>query len=66
MVLGNVVIYVVGAAVADGRVPRVTTCATASPRASTPFLVGDALKLCSPPPLFPVAWWVVGRRPGER
>ena len=31
----------------------------------TPFLVGDALKLIVAAGLFPFAWWVVGRRPGE-
>jgi len=30
-----------------------------------PFLVGDALKLTLAAAIFPVAWWVVGRRPGE-
>jgi biotin transport system substrate-specific component len=32
----------------------------------TPFLVGDALKLALAATLFPVAWWVVGRRPDDR
>jgi biotin transport system substrate-specific component len=32
----------------------------------TPFLVGDALKLGVAAVAFPAAWWVVGRRPGDR
>jgi biotin transport system substrate-specific component len=31
-----------------------------------PFLVGDAVKIVLAAMLFPLAWWVVGRRPGER
>jgi biotin transport system substrate-specific component len=31
-----------------------------------PFVIGDALKLLLAAALFPLAWWVVGRRPGER
>ena len=31
-----------------------------------PFLLGDALKLALAAALFPAAWWVVGRRPGDR
>jgi biotin transport system substrate-specific component len=32
----------------------------------TPFLVGDAIKMLLAAAAFPVAWWVVGRRPGDR
>lgn len=32
----------------------------------TPFLVGDLVKIVLAAMLFPFAWWVVGRRPGER
>jgi biotin transport system substrate-specific component len=32
----------------------------------TPFLLGDGLKIVAAAALFPVAWWVVGRRPAER
>ena len=31
-----------------------------------PFLVGDAIKLLLAAGAFPVAWWVVGRRPSDR
>ena len=63
MVLGNVVIYLIGlpwlmaATGVDG--------STAIAQGLTPFLVGDALKLILAAGLFPVAWWVVGRRPGD-
>jgi hypothetical protein len=32
----------------------------------TPFLIADAVKLAIAAAVFPLAWWVVGRRPGER
>lgn len=32
----------------------------------SPFVAGDALKLLLAAAAFPVAWWVVGRRPGDR
>jgi biotin transport system substrate-specific component len=31
-----------------------------------PFIAGDLLKLALAAATFPVAWWVVGRRPGDR
>ena len=31
-----------------------------------PFVFGDVIKLVLAAVLFPAAWWVVGRRPGER
>jgi biotin transport system substrate-specific component len=31
-----------------------------------PFIAGDALKLALAAVAFPVAWWFVGRRPGDR
>lgn len=63
MLLGNLVIYMIGlpwlmaATGMDG--------ATAIAKGLTPFLIGDALKLLLAAGLFPVAWWVVGRRPGD-
>ena len=36
-----------------------------SPPGLTPFLIGDAIKLLLAAGLFPVAWWVVGRRPDD-
>jgi biotin transport system substrate-specific component len=32
----------------------------------TPFLIGDTIKIILAAVLFPVAWWVVGRRPDDR
>jgi biotin transport system substrate-specific component len=63
MAIGNVVIYLVG-------VPwlmAVTgiSLATAIEQGVVPFLVGDAIKLLLAAAAFPVAWWLVGRRPGE-
>jgi biotin transport system substrate-specific component len=64
MIVGNVVIYLVGlpwlAAVAGYDLP--TTIA----KGLTPFVLGDLLKLVLAAACFPIAWWIVGRRPGER
>ena len=64
MLLGNVVIYAIG-------LPWLGLVTSASPGETiamglTPFLIGDALKLILAGVLFPVAWWVVGRRPDDR
>jgi hypothetical protein len=32
----------------------------------TPFLIVDAIKLLLAAASFRAAWWIVGRRPGER
>jgi biotin transport system substrate-specific component len=64
MLVGNVLVYVVGvpwlAAAAHVDLP------TAVALGLTPFVIIDLLKLAAAAALFPVAWWVVGRRPGER
>lgn len=63
MLLGNLVIYVLGLPwlmAATGKdLPWVVA------NGLTPFLIGDGLKLLLAAGLFPVAWWVVGRRPGD-
>jgi biotin transport system substrate-specific component len=64
LLIGNVLVYAIGlpwlmlatgldlgAAVASGLAP---------------FVVTDAVKLLAAAALFPAAWWVVGRSPGER
>jgi biotin transport system substrate-specific component len=64
MVAGNAVIYLIGVpwlALAVHYAP-----AEAVAKGLTPFLVGDVVKLLLAGSLFPLAWWVVGRRPGER
>jgi biotin transport system substrate-specific component len=62
--LGTVVIYAIG-------VPwlAVTTgmdLGQAIAVGLVPFLVVDIIKLAAAAGVFPVAWWVVGRRPSER
>jgi biotin transport system substrate-specific component len=64
MVIGNALIYVVG-------LPWLAFVAhfdatTAVQKGLVPFIFGDILKLVLAAVVFPAAWWVVGRRPGER
>ena len=64
MLIGNVVIYLVG-------VPWLMAVAHLDlgdgiAKGVAPFLIGDAIKLALAAAAFPVAWWIVGRRPGER
>jgi len=64
MVLGNAVIYLVGLPwlyYATGWTWQQTV-----EMGLYPFLVGDALKLVLAAAAFPAAWWIVGRRPGDR
>lgn len=64
MVLGSVVVYAIGTAwlmAATG-----FDLPTGIARGVTPFLLFDALKVLLAAALFPAAWWVVGRRPGEQ
>jgi biotin transport system substrate-specific component len=63
MLIGNALIYLIG-------VPWLMTVAHLDLAAGireglTPFLLGDALKLVLAAAAFPIAWWVVGRRPGD-
>ena len=64
MLVGNALIYVIG-------VPWLMLSLDMSVQDAlangfTPFILGDLLKLFLAAMLFPAAWWVVGRRPGER
>ncbi len=62
--LGTGVIYLVGVpwlAVATGM-----SLAEAISIGLLPFVVVDTIKLLAAAGVFPVAWWVVGRRPSER
>ena len=64
MALGNALIYVVAVpwlAVATGYSPG-----KAIETGFVPFLPGDVAKLILAAVVFPAAWWIVGRRPGER
>ena len=64
MILGEIVIYAVG-------VPWLAAAAHLSPGAAfdkglLPFVIGDAIKLAVAAGIFPFAWWLVGRRAGDR
>lgn len=64
MLIGSALIYAVG-------LPWLAVVAKLDPQTALdkgflPFLVGDALKLALAAVAFPVAWWVVGRRPSDR
>jgi biotin transport system substrate-specific component len=64
MILGEVVIYAIG-------VPWLAIAANMSPETAIdkgflPFVLGDAIKLAIAAGIFPPAWWLVGRRAGER
>lgn len=63
MALGNALIYLVG--VPWLMVVTRSDLATAIADGLVPFLVGDAIKLLLAAGAFPIAWWIVGRRPGE-
>jgi biotin transport system substrate-specific component len=64
MLIGSVAIYAVGLPwlmAATGFTPLETI-----QKGLLPFIPGDLLKLAIAAGIFPIAWWVVGRRPGER
>jgi len=64
MLIGSVAIYAVGLPwlmAATGFTPAETI-----QKGLVPFIPGDILKLAIAAGIFPIAWWVVGRRPGER
>lgn len=64
MIIGEVAIYAIG-------VPWLALSLHLSPAVAIekglqPFVIGDAIKLAIAAGLFPSAWWLVGRRAGER
>ncbi len=64
MLLGNALIYVVG-------LPWLAASLSLSPgeavaQGLTPFVIGDALKFALAAAVFPLGWWLVGRRPSDR
>jgi biotin transport system substrate-specific component len=64
MILGEIVVYAIG-------VPWLALAAHLSPQVAIekgflPFVIGDAIKLAIAAGGFPFAWWLVGRRAGER
>jgi biotin transport system substrate-specific component len=64
MAIGNVVIYAFG--LPWLMIAANLTLAEAVELGLSPFVLGDILKLVLAAALFPAAWWIVGRRPGER
>lgn len=64
MLLGEIAIYAV--AVPWLAIVAGVTLGDAVALGLTPFLLGDAIKLLLAAGAFPVAWWIVGRRPGDR
>ena len=64
MLIANAAIYIIGVpwlAVTAGYGPE-----EAIQKGFLAFVVGDAIKLALAAAAFPVAWWFVGRRPGDR
>ncbi len=70
MLIGNVLVYVVGVPWLALALPASMTgghpLETAVALGLAPFVVVDLLKLLLAAAAFPFAWWIVGRRPGER
>jgi biotin transport system substrate-specific component len=64
MVVGSAVIYGIG--LPWLKVVTGWTVEKTIAEGLTPFLVGDTVKIVLAAVLFPVAWWVVGRRPDDR
>ncbi len=64
MLLGNAVIYVIGVPWLAASTGHDLGWAVAEGFA--PFWLGDLLKLLLAAGVFPIAWWFVGRRPGDR
>jgi biotin transport system substrate-specific component len=64
MVAGSLLIYVVGVPWLAFTTGHALDWAVTY--GMTPFLPGDILKLVLAAGAFPTAWWIVGRRPGDR
>lgn len=64
MAIGNLVIYAIGAVWLSAALG--VDLGRGLALGVIPFLIVDALKVLLAAALFPAAWWVVGRRPGER
>jgi biotin transport system substrate-specific component len=65
MVIGSLAIYAIGVPwlafrAFGGDLPHAISAGL------VPFLLWDALKLALAAGAFPAAWWIVGRRPGDR
>jgi biotin transport system substrate-specific component len=69
MLIGNALVYVIGVPWLAAALPSQfegVRLDSAVQFGLAPFIIVDLLKLAAAAVLFPVAWWVVGRRPGER
>ena len=64
MAIGNVIIYLFG--IPWLMVAVAFDLPTAISKGLVPFVLTDLIKLALAAGVFPLAWWVVGRRPGER
>jgi biotin transport system substrate-specific component len=64
MAIGNVIIYLFG--IPWLMVAVAYDLPTAISQGLAPFVITDLIKLALAAGVFPLAWWVVGRRPGER
>jgi biotin transport system substrate-specific component len=64
MLIGSAIIYAIG-------LPWLGVVANLTPSETiaaglTPFVLWDAIKLAVAAGIFPVAWWLIGRRPDDR
>ncbi len=64
MLLGNAVVYVIGLPWLAAALGLTRDQAIAA--GLTPFLAGDVVKFALAAAVFPLGWWVVGRRPSDR
>jgi len=64
MLIGSVVIYAIGLPWLS--YSRHLTIAETINGGLTPFIAWDAFKLLVAAGIFPVAWWLIGRRPDDR
>jgi biotin transport system substrate-specific component len=65
MAIGTAIIYALGVPWLKLAVPAFTW-ADAITKGMTQFLIWDAAKLAVAAGIFPVAWWIIGRRPEDR
>jgi biotin transport system substrate-specific component len=64
MLIGSAIIYAIGLPWL-GAVANLTPSETIA-AGLTPFILWDAVKLAVAAGIFPVAWWLIGRRPDDR
>jgi biotin transport system substrate-specific component len=64
MAIGTAIIYAIG--VPWLQAVTAFTWAEAVNKGMTQFLIWDAAKLAVAAGIFPLAWWIIGRRPEDR